>query len=479
MSKKRLLFAASEVYPFAKSGGLADVAHSLPRALCGEYDVHVVMPLYQFVDRELFAIKPLGTHFDIVMGDVEYKVELFGCSYEGLEYLFLYTPLLCDREFLYGSAQSGYDDNALRFGLFSYAMLALLKHKEYAIVHLNDWQTALLALLIKADKTIQPKTLFTIHNLAYQGVFDWCVLQALGIDEAYFTLDGVEFYGQVNFMKAGIAYADKITTVSPNYAKEILTPEFGCGLEGFLKHHRTKLVGIVNGIDMVHFSPSSDKALVKPYSDLAGKKVNKKAYLSEVGLKGVNKALYVFIARFTWQKGMDLLVEALPKIASQECNIAILGEGEVQYHDALKVISNEYPNVHLDFGYDESLSHRMYAAADFLLMPSLFEPCGLNQMIAMHYGVVPVVHHVGGLVDTVHKEKEFDPKLSHGYGLAFTSPTERAFVKAVRHAQEIYENKRYYNKIAKHNMTCDFSWKESAKSYLKLYADRVKEENHG
>jgi len=479
MSKMKVLFAASEVYPFAKSGGLADVAHSLPRALSTVYDVHVVMPLYQVVDRERFDIVSMGEHFDIMMGGVKYPVEIFGCTHKGVKYLFIYTPLLCDRAFLYGPPESGYEDNALRFGLFNYAMLALLKREKYAVAHLNDWQSALLALLIKEDKTLQTKTLFTIHNLAYQGTFDWQVLKVLGINDTYFNMDGIEFYGQVNFMKAGIAYADKITTVSPTYAKEILTPEFGCGLEGFLKIHRNKLIGIVNGIDTGHFSPSTDQALVEPYHDLRGKKVNKKVYLNEVGLKGVNKALFVFIARFTWQKGMDLLIEILPKLASKECNIAILGEGEAQYHDALKTIANDYPNVHLHFGYDESLSHRMYAASDFLLMPSLFEPCGLNQMIAMHYGAVPVVHYVGGLVDTVHREKDFDSKLSQGYGIAFTNPTEHAFMNAACHALTVYGNKRYYNKIAKHNMTCDFSWQESAKFYLQLYSDIIEERNHG
>lgn len=479
MSKVKVLFATSEVYPFAKSGGLADVAHSLPRALSTVYDVHVVMPLYQFVDRERFDIVSMGEILDIMMGGVKYSAELFGCTYEGLEYRFIYSPILCDRESLYGPPESGYEDNALRFGLFSYAMHALLKREKYAVVHLNDWQSALLALLIKEDKTVQTKTLFTIHNLAYQGTFDWTVLKELGIDDACFTMDGVEFYGQVNFMKAGIAYADRVTTVSPTYAKEILTPEFGCGLEGFLKHHRHKLVGIVNGIDTEHFSPLNDKALMVPYSNLTGKKVNKKVYLSETGLKGINKALFVFIARFTWQKGMDLLIEVLPKLASEECNIAILGEGEAQYHDALKIIANDYPNVHLDFGYNESLSHRMYAAADFLLMPSLFEPCGLNQMIAMHYGAVPVVHHVGGLADTVTKEKNFDTNSGHGYGIVFSKPTERAFMYAVRHALALYEDKRYYNKIAKHNMSCDFSWKESAKSYIKLYTELTEKRNDG
>ena len=479
MSKMKVLFATSEVYPFAKSGGLADVAHSLPRALSTDYDMHVVMPLYQFVDRERFDIVSMGEHLDIMMGGVKYAVELFGCTYEGMEYRFIYTPLLCDRAFLYGPPESGYDDNALRFGLFSHAMHALLKREKYAVAHLNDWQSALLALLIKEDRSVETKTLFTIHNLAYQGTFDWTVLKELGIDDACFTMDGVEFYGQVNFMKAGIAYADRVTTVSPRYAKEILTPEFGCGLEGFLKHHRNKLVGIVNGLDAEHFSPSNDKALMVPYSNLTGKKANKKVYLDETGLKGINKALFVFIARFTWQKGMNLLIGILPKLASEKCNIAILGEGEAQYHDTLKMIANDYPNVHLDFGYDESLSHRMYAAADFLLMPSLFEPCGLNQMIAMHYGALPVVHHVGGLVDTVTKENNFDPKSDHGYGIAFSKPTEHAFIDAARHALTLYEDKRYYNKIAKHNMSCDFSWKESAKSYSKLYTALTEKRNYG
>ncbi len=474
MSRQRLLFAASEVYPFAKSGGLADVAHSLPRALSTMYDVHVMMPLYQFVDRKLFGIKPLGTSFEVVMGGVTYSVEIYGCTYEGISYRFIYAPLLCDREYLYGTAEKAYDDNALRFGLFSAAIVAYVREEKYDLVHLNDWQSALVALWIAEDSSLNTKTLFTIHNLAYQGTFEWNVLEKLGLDERYFSMDGLEFYGQVNFMKAGIAYADKITTVSPTYAKEILTSAFGCGLEGFLKHHRNKLTGIVNGIDTEHFSPSKDKALINPYTDLTGKLINKKAYLKAIGCQGIKKPLFVFVARFTSQKGMDILIEALPKLASHQCNISILGQGELNYHDQLKAITWEYNNVHLEFGYDEALSHRMYAAADFLLMPSLFEPCGLNQMIAMHYGAIPVVHHVGGLVDTVHSLKYFDPKSEYGYGIIFTKPTARALLNAFGHALALYENKRTYNKITKHNMKCDFSWQESAKSYHELYQIMIK-----
>lgn len=479
MPRTSVLFASSEVYPFAKSGGLADVAHSLPRALNKDCDIEVVMPLYRFVDAKKYNISALDEHFDISMNGIAYPVELFGCEFEGLNYRFVYSPVLCDRDFLYGSAEKGYEDNALRFAIFDRALVRILKNSDYDIVHLNDWQSGLVPLLIQEDKQIRTKSLFTIHNLAYQGTFDPEVLEELDIDEKYFTMDGLEFYGQMSFMKAGIAYADMITTVSPNYAKEILSAEFGCGLEGFLKHHEKKLVGIVNGIDTKHFSPSDDTALSFPYRDLTGKTKNKSAYLKQRGLKGARKPLLVFIGRFTWQKGMDLLIEALPKIAAHACNIAILGEGEEKYHSALKAIADKYDNVHLEFGYDESLSHQMYAAADFLLMPSLFEPCGLNQMISMHYGQVPIVHGVGGLADTVGDYKGFDAKKSGGYGIVFDTPSLSALLTAVDEAISLYAGKTHYNTVAKHNMSCDFSWQESAKSYRGLYEKITQKRSHG
>ncbi len=479
MAKASLLFASSEVYPFAKSGGLADVAHSLPRALNKDYAVHVVMPLYQFVDRQKYSIAALNDSFVITMGGVDYPVELLGCEYEGVNYRFIYSPLLCDREFLYGTPESGYADNALRFGLFDHAVVALLKRHAYDIAHLNDWQCGLVPLLVKEDVSIKTKTVYTIHNLAYQGTFESSVLTALGIGEGHFSMEGVEFYGQLNFMKAGIAYADRVTTVSPTYAQEILSAAFGCGLEGFLQHHRNKLVGIVNGIDTEHFSPSQDKALVAPYSDLRTKGVNKRAYLKEVGLKDDGKPLFIFIGRFTWQKGLDLLVKILPYIAEQSCSVAILGEGEEQYHKALQTIAQQRSNIHLEFGYDESLSRRMYAAADFFLMPSLFEPCGLAQMIAMHYGEIPVVHAVGGLVDTVQGYEGYNANSTKGYGVTFASPDLPAFTKAVEQALALYADKPRYNKIVKHNMRCDFSWQESAKAYHELYTHITKERSHG
>lgn len=475
MGDTRVLFAASEVYPFAKSGGLADVAYSLPRALNETYNVDVIMPLYQFIDREAFGIKVLGKTFDIMMGERVYPVTNYICKYKDMTYRFVYTPLLCDREFLYGPPKGGYSDNDIRFALFNYAMLEILKREPYEFVHLNDWQTALLPLLLKNEPEIKTKSLFTIHNLAYQGIFEKKALARLGIDEKYFHMDCLEFYGQVNFMKAGIAFADRITTVSPTYAKEILTPEFGCGLEGFLQYYSAKLTGIANGIDTEHFSPSSDKMLVTPYRDLRGKAANKSAFMKEIKMKDPERALIIFIGRFTWQKGLDIFIDALPDMSLQACNIVVLGDGEAKYHEALEMLAKKHDNIYLESGYDEALSHRMYAASDFFLMPSLFEPCGLAQMIAMHYGSLPIVHSVGGLSDTVYDHALFDSQSQKGYGIVFAKPDQVALLDAVKKALQLYGRKTQYNQIVKHNMLCDFSWRESGELYIKEY-EKMKEE---
>lgn len=473
MNKKRLLFASSEVYPFVKTGGLADVSHSLPRALNETYEVNVVLPLYSLIERNRFAITLLDT-FEISMGGVSYTVELHGTLYEGVEYRFVYEPLLCDREFLYGPPECGYEDNAIRFGIFSYAVTEMLRCDRFCVAHLNDWQCALVALLVKEDPSITAKTLYTIHNLAYQGVFYPSVLEQIGINERYFTMEALEFYDQVNFMKAGIAYADSVTTVSPTYAKEIMSAEFGCGLEGFLHVHRRKLHGILNGIDSEHFSPAGDKALVECYESAKGKKASKSDLLKHLGLKGVTKPLFVFIGRFTHQKGMDILIESLPKIAELECNVALLGEGEEIHHESLNTIAKEHGNICLTFGYDEPFSHRMYAAADFLLMPSLFEPCGLNQMIAFAYGAVPIVNKVGGLADTVKRFESYEADSPLGYGVVFTSATSRSLLSAVKKGLELYGDKKHFEAIVNHNMKCDYSWSESAKSYDSIYKRLIK-----
>lgn len=471
MPEPRVLFAASEVYPFAKTGGLADVAYSLPRAMADYCSAEVIMPLYAAIDRRRFGIGPVGKPFALTMGGRSYTMQFYECEYEGMTYRFVYEPTLCDREYLYGPAEHGYEDNAERFGLFCHGVVAALRLGNFDLVHLNDWQSALVALLLEEESAPDVGSVYTIHNLAYQGIFGAEVLPRIGIASSSFTMEGIEFYGKMNFMKAGIAYSDRITTVSPTYAKEIMTPEFGCGLEGFLQRHRAKLEGILNGIDTDYFNPGNDSALAVPYTSPAGKRSNKKAYLEKAGLKGVRKPLFVFIGRFTWQKGLDLLIEALPKMAALPCNIAILGEGEAVYHVQLETIAKRYGNVSLVFGYDESLSHRMYAAADFLLMPSRFEPCGLNQMIAMHYGALPVVRRVGGLADTVTDVRDLDAAGPCGYGFDFEAPTAAALYGAFERAIAFYGDKKAYATTASHDMHCDFSWKMSARKYALLYTE--------
>jgi len=471
MIKKSLLFCASECYPFAKTGGLADIAHSFPRALQESYTPTVVLPLYKSIDQKKYKIHSLDKSYCISMNGVDYPIELYACTFEEIDYIFVYSDISCEKEFLYGTPSGDYEDNAVRFALFNKAIIELLRNDSYKIVHLNDWQTALLPLLLQEEPSIETKTLCTIHNLAYQGVFSYETLQSIGVDTKYFTSDILEFYGQINFMKAAIKYSDAITTVSQNYAKEILTAQYGCGLEGFLACHQEKLTGILNGLDSEHFSPTHDLLISYPFRTLTEKKQNKKKYLKEKKLTRLTDPLFVFIGRFTEQKGLDLLIKALPFITTQKCNIAILGEGKMEYQEQLQTLAEKTPNIHCDFTYDEKLSHEMYAACDFLMMPSLFEPCGLNQMIAMSYGSIPIVHSVGGLKESVHNYKKFDKKSSDGYGIVFESFTENAFENALKQALALYATKRDYNTIVKHNMLCDFSWEKSAQAYDKVYQE--------
>jgi len=471
--KKKVLFAASEVYPFAKSGGLADVAASLPKALAKEFEISVILPFYSSIDVEKYYIVPLDLSYTINMNQKNYEAILYGCSYEGMTYYFVKSPCISEKEYFYGPPDQGYEDNAQRFTLFCRVIVELLKEDQaYSILHLNDWQTALAALLVKEDENLQLKTVYTIHNLAYQGIFNHSTLHEIGLSEHYFNMDALEFYGNINLMKAGIAYADSITTVSSEYAKEIQTETFGCGLNGFLRYHQHKLQGILNGIDTKVFVPETDPHIFQQYSSetLKKKRENKKSYLKSSGLKGIHKPLFIFIGRFTWQKGIDLLIKILDETADLDINIAILGEGETAYHQKLEKIASLHKHIHLFFGYKEELSHQMYAAGDFLLMPSMFEPCGLNQMIAMRYGTVPIVHRVGGLKESVHPLEVFDPKSKKGFGICFDKPEPEALLQAIKVSVSLFKTSQY-KKVRKHNMKCDFSWSSSAKKYAKLYHD--------
>jgi len=457
----RILFCASEIFPFAKTGGLADVANALPKSLSDEVEINSVMPLYRFMSKEKFQ-KELLT-FSVSLGGIDYAIELYSTYNDGIKTYFIDAPLLSATQDLYGDEKGDYANNDLRFGIFCAAVVALASTLKIAILHLNDWHSALCALFIK-ESALDIKTIFTIHNLAYQGVFEFNALSRLGIAASYFTTDGLEFYGNINFMKAGIAYSDKITTVSPQYAKEILTKEFGCGLEGFLSLHREKLSGILNGIDSDFFNPKTDLALSFPYDSqsLEKKYENKKVLLKTSKLKTPKKPLFVMISRLAHQKGFDLLLLALKPLLKKKLNLLILGDGESHYKKPLEKIASAHENFEFRVGYDEKLSHKIYAAADFLLMPSLYEPCGLNQFIAMRYGTIPIVHAVGGLYDSVQEDS-----FASQSGIVFKKPTKKALLDAIERALRLKDEQ--INKINHFNMSRELSFDERAKHYLCLY----------
>ncbi len=462
----KLLFCASEAYPYAKSGGLADVAHALPKAVAAEGDMQVtlMLPYYRFmpVDREDMVCVVQTT---IIFGGAGYAVRLYRHSEGDVEVLFVESPLLSERDFLYGPAGSAYGDNDLRFALFCHAICWYVKENVYDIVHLNDWHTALAALLLKEEK-IETKVVFTIHNLAYQGIFDRKRLEVLGIDPRYFHQEVLEFYGQINLMKAGIACCDALTTVSPSYAREIQTEAFGCGLEGFIRKHASKLTGILNGIDTQLFNPKEDPmiAAVMKRKIETFKRRNKHALFKSVG----DLPLFVFIGRLVEQKGIDLLVALGESLGQLPLVFAFLGEGDETSEAWLKLLEKQHDNLFYFAGYDEALAHQLYAAADFLVMPSRFEPCGLNQMIAMRYGAIPIVHAIGGLRDTVHASSQ-----ECGRGIPYAPNTEEVLLEKLMEALVLFADRAEMEAINRFNMACDFSFERSARKYRTLYEELV------
>lgn len=458
----KVLFVSSEIFPYAKSGGLADVADALPNILKNSIDISRIMPLYGFMDKDELEY---ARSYKISFGGIDYKINLYIQECNGLKTYFIEAPLLSATQNLYCDKDGDYTNNDLRFGIFCMAVIDLSLTLKIDILHLNDWHTALCSLLIK-ERSLKIKTIFTIHNLAYQGIFGKNSLQRLGIDKKYFTMDGLEFYSKVNFLKAGIAYSDHVTTVSPTYAKEILTKEFGCGLEGFLSYHKGKLSGILNGINDDIFDPKQDAALHFRYdkNSIEDKYKNKVGFLKNSKLKDPRRPLFIMVARLVEQKGIDLLIDSLKILLDKKINLFVLGEGVVEFSKKLTQFSKEYDNFEFLDSYDEALSHQIYAAADFLLMPSKFEPCGLNQMIAMRYGTIPIVHAVGGLKDSVH-----EGVMKCGSGIVFKKQNKKDFISAVDRALKLKKENNTFRSIIEFNMDCDFSFKPSALEYLELY----------
>lgn len=471
-----ILFAASEIYPYAKSGGLADVAQALPEALREKGEtVYSIMPLYSQVDREKYSIEFSGLSFDYWLAGVRHQFDIF-YKIDSPDELFVYNPILCDRIGLYHDVYGDFGDNSLRFGLFSYAVLEVMIRKKLDVktIHINDWQTSLIALLAKTRYNLKQKIVLTIHNLAYQGVFSKKVMDELEIDwNTCFKFNGLEYFDNVNYLKAGINFSDAITTVSKTYAEEIQTSAFGNGLDETLRINAHKLQGIVNGISTEVFNPKKDEYIEKNFSlkKYKNKQKNKEKLLEEISLEGEEKPLFIFIGRFTSQKGVDLLIDSINLFKDYEANFVILGSGEDFYNDIFAQITNKYKNIYIKIGYDEAFSRKLYASADFLLMPSVFEPCGLNQMIAMQYGVLPIVSKTGGLKDTVidFTDVEYFDEIELGVGITFGELNLFWFNHAIAKALSLYGNRPKFIEISKHNMSVDNSWENSAQEYINLY----------
>ncbi len=469
----RILFPASEVDPYSKTGGLADVAGSLPLALARRgHEVRVVTPRYRVVDASKLERTTRRFTLEFLFGPIE--VTTFEARpHERLTQVFLEVPALFDRAGLYGE-RGDYPDNARRFTTLAVGALTEAQAAGFSpdIVHAHDWQTGLTPFALRrAFSTVFPtaRSVFTVHNLAYQGGFKKEVLPELGIPWSDFTPGGVEFWDHLSMLKTALVSADAVTTVSPTYAKEITTPALGMGLDGVLRTRSEGVTGILNGIDVDVWNPATDVLVPARFSDvdLAGRAVCRQRLLDEVGLVPTAPGFPLFgvISRLVSQKGIDLLVTALPAFLEHGAAVVVLGSGEPALEQGLRRLEARFPGrCAVRTSFDVGLSHRIEAGADFFLMPSRFEPCGLNQMYSQRYGCIPIVHGVGGLLDTVE-----DIAGGEGTGLVFRGATAEAVQGAMRRALELYRDPDRMRQVQRRGMRRDFSWDRSAQAYETVY----------
>ncbi len=473
---------ASECEPFAKTGGLADVVGALPPALArAGHKVAVIFPGYRSAIEKAPDAQPWGAPVDLATAVGSYRLEPLVTRRANVDFVLLRCDELFDRAGLYGVRGRDYSDNALRFALFARAAAALIRHPSQRphILHAHDWQAGLAVALVATarPRPQRPRTVFTIHNLAYQGVYDGRIFPVTGLPEEAYSVAGVEYYGDVGYLKAGLVYADALTTVSPTYAREIQTPELGRGLDGVLRQRARSLHGIVNGIDARAWDPARDDGLPVHYGkeDVAPRGDVKKALLAELGLDGDAAApLIGMVARLDPQKGFDLVVEAAPELVSLGARLAILGTGDPALEQRIGELARRFPGkVAARLAFDNALAHRFYAGCDLSLVPSRFEPCGLNQLYSMRYGSVPIVRRTGGLADTV---EDADASPDRGTGFVFGPATAAAFLEASRRALAAFADTPRFRAIQLRGMSRDDSWDVPALEYLRLYEELLRAE---
>lgn len=471
----KILFISSEGLPYSKTGGLADVVEALPKALVEMgHEVAIVLPRYRGNKTE----STVAQSITISLGEsLRFPAIAEGKAIGGVRYFFVDDPDYFDREQLYGDKAGDYADNAQRFAEFSRAAIELMKRVWLPdVVHCHDWQSALVPLLLRKQYQRDPvvnslPVIFTIHNLAYQGLFAQAEMRRIGLPDNLFTMDALEYYGKVNLLKGGLIFSDYLTTVSRRYAKEIQTPEYGCGLEGVIRNRADRMVGILNGVDYAIWSPEVDTFIAQNYSahNMDGKRACKKDLLAAFKLpdENLSRPLIGIVSRFADQKGFDLIAEEAAALMGEDLAIVALGTGQPEYEKLFAELAATYPaRVGVKIGYDNALAHKIEAGADMFLMPSRYEPCGLNQIYSLRYGTVPIVRATGGLDDTI---QNFDLRMPQGTGFKFERYDGRALLECVRAALRTYREPKLWRTVQGNGMVKDFSWNTSAAAYVTLY----------
>jgi starch synthase len=477
-----ITFAASEGVPFSKTGGLADVVGALPPALAAlGHSVTVFLPKYKQTNltQAKVVIPSVTTPFD---DRYRFCSVLDGGKHAGVQFYFVDYPDYFERDALYGTRLGDYPDNAERFSLFSRAVLEASKILGVPqVFHCHDWQAAMVPILLRTIYAEDPAfarvpVVFTIHNMGYQGLFPPEVIPLLQLPWDLFTIFKLEFFGKANFLKGALVFADFVTTVSQKYSQEIQTAEYGFGLEGVLKARAATVAGILNGVDYNEWSPEADKFIAAHFSpkDLSGKRKDKQDLLEAFGVAGADLDLPVIgiVSRFAAQKGFDLIARVADRLARENMIVVALGNGDKEYEDLFRRLNKQFPKKFaIKVAYDNALAHKIEAGADMFLMPSRYEPCGLNQIYSLKYGTVPIVRATGGLDDTI---DPWDAKSGRGTGFKFTDYTGDALLAAVRNALTAYRDQTNWQKLMRNGMSKDFSWNASAREYVKIY-ERVRQ----
>ena len=477
-----IAFAASECVPFSKTGGLADVVGALPRALAAlGHQVSVYVPRYRQskLSDPQTVVRSITIPFD---DKYRFCSVVTAGTTAGVRLYFVDYPFYFDRDALYGSPAGDYPDNAERFALFSRAVLEASKILGVPhVFHCHDWQSALIPVMLRTLYAEDPAfhevaTVFTIHNMGYQGLFPPDTLPLLTLPWELLTISKMEFFGQVNFLKGALVLSDYVTTVSKKYSQEIQTTEYGFGLEGVLRNRAATVTGILNGVDYDEWSPQTDKFTVAKYSpqDLSGKLQCKKDLLNTFGIADANSKLPVIgiVSRFAAQKGFDLIAQIMDRLAREEMILLVLGSGDKLYEEMFQRLHKQFPNkIAAKVAFDNAIAHKIEAGADMFLMPSRYEPCGLNQIYSLKYGTVPIVRATGGLDDTI---DPWDARSGKGTGFKFTDYTGEALLATIKQALLAYQDPSSWQTLMRNGMARDFSWGASAREYGKVY-DRARQ----